>query len=62
MLVQPLMRVTGGPSRQIPDLQYATSIMNTEPVERPYIPPFVRRVMKDATEEEIQQAGENLRQ
>lgn len=32
-----------------------------EPTER-YVAPFIRRLMKDASEEEIQEASENLRQ
>jgi hypothetical protein len=30
--------------------------------EQPYVPPFIRRLIKDATEEEILKASENLRQ
>lgn len=35
--------------------------MPAMPKEEPYIPPLVRRLMKDATEEELVQASENLR-
>lgn len=30
--------------------------------DMPYVAPFIRRLMKDATEEEILEASENLRQ
>lgn len=32
------------------------------PSDQPYVAPFIRRLMKDATEEEILEASENLRQ
>jgi hypothetical protein len=36
---------------------------NHQPVpdDQPYVAPFIRRLMKDATEEEILEASENLR-
>lgn len=35
---------------------------HNDEVPQPYVAPFIRRLMKDATEEEILQASENLRQ